>query len=310
MALDSRLQIMPHGLNQVATTPPPSVPLSDSDPYPFSSDFDLVTFERDYANLLNPSPSLVFSPNAQLPLQVSSRNSSPDLANHLAPYDSFWSSLPSLPRPSETHEDGSTVAEPDVERREENELATESSIPAMLSNRRKRHPPTEGSSNANKRAKATTTSSRRRPSNEDEPAEDVGSLDVEDVAVSSMVQQQQDDEQRRGKEPTRLSGLHCVICLETPTDLTVTFCGMYLVIGPSISLVVCSLAYVTPGHLFCYACLMIAISGNDPSRSKCPVCRQPVNRTRKEGRIAPHDYQPLELKFTTRAQIVGREKAK
>ena len=243
MALDSRLQIMPHGLNQVATTPPPSVPLSDSDPYPFSSDFDLATLERDYANLLNSNPSLVFSPNAQLPLQVSSRNSSPGLANHLAPYDSFWSSLSSPPRPSEAHEDGSTVAEPDVERREGNELATESSTSAMLSNRRKRHAPTEGSSHVNKRAKATTASSRRRLLNEDEPAEDVGSLNVEDVAVSSMVQQQQDHEQGKGKEPTKLSSLQCVICLETPTDLTVTFCGTYLLSDPLISLIVCSQAY-------------------------------------------------------------------
>lgn len=49
----------------------------------------------------------------------------------------------------------------------------------------------------------------------------------EDVVVSSMVQQQA-EQGKKDNEPTKLSHLQCVICLESPTDITVTHCGMSL----------------------------------------------------------------------------------
>ena len=50
----------------------------------------------------------------------------------------------------------------------------------------------------------------------------------------------------------RLSHLKCVICLDSPTDLTATNCG----------------------HLFCHECITAALKVSGGQSGNCPVCRR------------------------------------
>lgn len=50
----------------------------------------------------------------------------------------------------------------------------------------------------------------------------------------------------------RLSFLKCVICLDSPTDLTATNCG----------------------HLFCHECITAALRVGGSQTGNCPVCRR------------------------------------
>ncbi|KAK8162287.1 hypothetical protein IWX90DRAFT_435144 [Phyllosticta citrichinensis] len=75
--------------------------------------------------------------------------------------------------------------------------------------------------------------------------------------------------------PLRLSNITCVICMDSPKNITATACG----------------------HVFCHTCLMEALiagenrAGYDgPKRSQCPVCRKTLNRTKAS------DVIPLLLK--------------
>jgi len=67
------------------------------------------------------------------------------------------------------------------------------------------------------------------------------------------------------EEATTFNKLTCVICMDTPTDITATSCG----------------------HLFCHSCLMEAlIAGENRTqpgeqrKSQCPVCRKILNRNK------------------------------
>lgn len=53
-------------------------------------------------------------------------------------------------------------------------------------------------------------------------------------------------------EDPRLSFIKCVICLDTPTDLTATACG----------------------HLFCHECITAALRVTSATAGSCPVCRR------------------------------------
>lgn len=60
--------------------------------------------------------------------------------------------------------------------------------------------------------------------------------------------------QENESEDPRLSHLKCVICLDSPTDLTATTCG----------------------HLFCHECISSALRVTSPAAGNCPVCRRKV----------------------------------
>ncbi|KAF2844678.1 hypothetical protein T440DRAFT_502916 [Plenodomus tracheiphilus IPT5] len=69
---------------------------------------------------------------------------------------------------------------------------------------------------------------------------------------------------------TNFNTFTCVICMDTPTDLTATSCG----------------------HLFCHTCLMEALVAGEnrtgPSeakRSQCPICRKVLNRNKSSDVI-------------------------
>ncbi|KAI9887247.1 MAG: SUMO-targeted ubiquitin ligase complex subunit slx8 [Watsoniomyces obsoletus] len=167
-----------------------------------------------------------------------------------------------------------------------------SDMPQIARKRRRAASPVPGpSERVTKRTKATGKEAKSRvANNEEELGDEVEELGDQDNALSSMVQQQQEEEHKQDNQPTRLSSLQCVICLEPPTDMTVTFCG----------------------HLFCHGCLMLAINSAEANRGKCPVCRQPVNIEPK-GRggkgPAPGDYQVLEIKYVTRPRPGGESSA-
>jgi len=102
----------------------------------------------------------------------------------------------------------------------------------------------------------------------------------DDKSVLQDALQKQRIEQVKAQEhpsekPLKMSTLTCVICMDTPTDITATSCG----------------------HLFCHTCLMEAlIAGenrtgvHEPRRSQCPVCRKLISRSK------PADIIPLLMK--------------
>ncbi|KAI9795694.1 MAG: SUMO-targeted ubiquitin ligase complex subunit slx8 [Piccolia ochrophora] len=135
-----------------------------------------------------------------------------------------------------------------------------------------------------KRRKGLATSPRKRLKvDPDEGVEEVDLLEVDDDTELSALLRKQREEQVKGQQtddsgPPSFSALTCIICLDTPTALTVTACG----------------------HYFCHQCLMEAlIAGETDNRSRCPVCREKVQRT-KRSKANYHDFEVLELKLSKR----------
>ncbi|KAK0647470.1 E3 ubiquitin-protein ligase complex slx8-rfp subunit slx8 [Lasiodiplodia hormozganensis] len=115
------------------------------------------------------------------------------------------------------------------------------------------------------------------PRNEVEEIERIDLID-DDTPLAEALQKQraeqvkaQQESQNGADAPPRLTNLTCVICMDTPKDLTATSCG----------------------HVFCHTCLMEALIAGEqragpgePKRSQCPVCRKALSRT-KTGDIIP-----------------------
>ncbi|KAH8801583.1 hypothetical protein F5884DRAFT_807174 [Xylogone sp. PMI_703] len=134
----------------------------------------------------------------------------------------------------------------------------------------------------------------KRPKVED-TADIVDLVDIEDDSQyeefkskqqKELIKQQQDD----SNKPMRLAEFQCIICMDNPTDLTVTHCG----------------------HLFCSECLHQALyAGN--AKKCCPVCRTAISTTLVGKK--PHQRQPkngifaLEMKLMT-ANRKGKQVAK
>ncbi|KAF1967846.1 hypothetical protein BU23DRAFT_482071 [Bimuria novae-zelandiae CBS 107.79] len=111
----------------------------------------------------------------------------------------------------------------------------------------------------------------------------VEEIDLSDVkqTVQDVLQKQREEavkaqaQPAKGEKPTTFKTINCVICMDTPTDLTATACG----------------------HLFCHTCLMEALIAGEnrgmpgeQRRSQCPVCRKNISRTKAS------DIIPLLLK--------------
>jgi len=92
---------------------------------------------------------------------------------------------------------------------------------------------------------------------------------------AELIKQQQLDE---ATKPAKLAEFQCIICMDNPTDLTVTHCG----------------------HLFCSECLHQALyAGN--AKKCCPVCRTAISTTLqgKEKRQPKNGVFVLEMKLMT-----------
>ncbi|KAF2026468.1 hypothetical protein EK21DRAFT_36858, partial [Setomelanomma holmii] len=148
--------------------------------------------------------------------------------------------------------------------------------PDSPSQRRKRESPTPGPSA--KRHKQANGTAAKRESPEPMKVEEVDLTD-DKAPVQEVLQKQREDavkaQTKVEEQPTTFNTFTCVICMDTPTDLTATACG----------------------HLFCHTCLMEAlIAGENRAgpgevkKSQCPICRKFINRTKG------NDIIPLLLK--------------
>lgn len=162
---------------------------------------------------------------------------------------------------------------------------------------RKRDAPSTGGPSSKRQKRNDGSTSRRA---KDEHVEKVDLTADDNVsAVSSVLQKQRSDAVKaqtvpREDKPTTFNTFTCVICMDVPTDLTATACGMFDLFSPA------SMTHSTdppsPGHLFCHTCLMEALIAGEnrtgpgePKRSQCPVCRKNISRTK------PTDIIPLLL---------------
>ncbi|KAF2126711.1 hypothetical protein P153DRAFT_296943 [Dothidotthia symphoricarpi CBS 119687] len=149
------------------------------------------------------------------------------------------------------------------------------SAPDSPPHRRKRQSPTPGPSKRHKRGDGSAVKG------DSDTPETVDEIDLSDdkLSMQAMLQKQREDairlQAKPEEKPTTFNTITCVICMDTPTDLTATACG----------------------HLFCHTCLMEALiagenrSGpGEPKRSQCPVCRKFINRSKAA------DIIPLLLK--------------
>jgi len=90
---------------------------------------------------------------------------------------------------------------------------------------------------------------------------------------ADMIKQQQHD---GAQKPVKLASFQCIICLDNPTDLTVTHCG----------------------HMFCSICLHEALHAGTQKRA-CPVCRTTIGIAKAEGKQPKNGFYALEMKLMT-----------
>lgn len=93
------------------------------------------------------------------------------------------------------------------------------------------------------------TQEARRPAIE---VIDLSSDSDEDSISGEHTQAEVPVRQQNDAGDPRLSHLKCVICLDSPTDLTATNCG----------------------HLFCHECITSALRVTSATSGVCPVCRR------------------------------------
>ncbi|KAF2140566.1 uncharacterized protein K452DRAFT_230424 [Aplosporella prunicola CBS 121167] len=129
---------------------------------------------------------------------------------------------------------------------------------------------------SSKRAKRNSDGTASRRGSKQQNVESIDLVDEDNPLADTLQKQRAEQVQAQGAPPTdapvRLSNLTCVICMDTPKDLTATACG----------------------HLFCHTCLMEALiagenrvnSHGEQRRSQCPVCRKTLSRT-KNGDVIP-----------------------
>ena len=226
--MESHSRLGPGVMERPAITPPPSFPLSDADHFGWD--------QWDVEDLQELNDHLIFDSSAYALSEPS---------GHAATLDhTTVAILSSPPRPPSSSASSSSTRhspEPPDEPVLSDHLTEESTnhdsrnpsmspsppqrpIAAMS---RKRLAVSQGEPNAddhNKRPRiAHGEGGEAGPSFEQSP-EIVDLMREEDVILSSMVQQQE-EQRKKDQEPTKLSQLQCVICLEAPTNLTSTICG-------------------------------------------------------------------------------------
>ncbi len=239
MSVESSSRVLPAlRMDQVTFSSPPLPRLDDSDPY--SDYFFDNHWQSDTQQLFEGynNSQLFDQPLPDLNHLHTAPSNRQQTTTALSAHDPTWSNSPhfSIPLlPSLPHSPAARSRE--VSLSPLGESATPSSPPTMPQNARKRRrdasPAPGPSQRVTKRTKATTKDPKSRATTEDEPTDEVEVLGEKDNTLSSMVQQQQDEQHKKENQPTRLSSLQCVICLEPPTDMTVTFCGMFIYPSPS-----------------------------------------------------------------------------
>jgi hypothetical protein len=192
------------------------------------------------------------------------------------PSDFFTSSSPHSSSDSLSDSTMAPTTRRGVKRRHVSETPEPSSSTASEAKRRRRSP--NGEAEQSRPGAIPDNGNRRSGTSATAPIE-IEDID-EDNALNMTLQRQRAEQvasqQQHSEQPLRLSNLTCVICMDTPTDLTATSCG----------------------HLFCYTCLMEALiagenrlgAHGETKRSQCPVCRKAISRNK------PNDVIPLLIK--------------
>jgi hypothetical protein len=116
--------------------------------------------------------------------------------------------------------------------------------------------------------------------------------EYEDMKARKQAEAIKAQNQAEATKPMKLAEFKCIICMDDPTDLTVTHCGMDLPLFPGRTI-----ANKRKGHLFCSECLHQALHAGD--RKCCPVCRTPIVVPRAGHKPSAKAYFPLAMKLTT-----------
>ncbi|KAI1001796.1 hypothetical protein K3495_g6405 [Podosphaera aphanis] len=116
--------------------------------------------------------------------------------------------------------------------------------------------------------------------------EDIDVVDLREIENESQWQEKKAKDEaeatrarilKDAAKPIKLAEFQCIICMDSPTNLTVTHCG----------------------HLFCSECLHQALFAGD--KKCCPVCRTIINLPKPGGRQTKNGVFALEMKlFTTK----------
>ncbi|KAF2470206.1 uncharacterized protein BDR25DRAFT_226630 [Lindgomyces ingoldianus] len=184
--------------------------------------------------------------------------------------------LPSIPDPSSNHMPPTRSSRlPNGYVDLTNDTNSISPAEHILRRSRRRTPTPGPSGPSTKRLKrnngTSTSTSASAGKSAPAPAARIQEIDLsnEKVPIQEVLQRQRAEavkaQQKPEEKATTFNTFNCVICMDTPTDITATSCG----------------------HLFCHTCLMEALiagenrSGpNEPKRSRCPVCRKLIVRTK------------------------------
>lgn len=182
---------------------------------------------------------------------------------------------------------------------------TESPPIDMEAPSRKRKTASEGSHTPFKRRRGATPTGVNEGSNSqsmapgDAEVEELDMVEIDnDRKLEDFRKKQQAElisQQNREKadKPVKLTDFQCIICLDSPTDLTVTHCGKFF------RFVLLCQALITLGHLFCSLCLHEALHAGTQKKT-CPVCRQQINTSKnREGKPQKNGVFVLEMKLMT-----------
>ena len=104
-----------------------------------------------------------------------------------------------------------------------------------------------------------------------------GEAQYQDFRAKQQAEAIKQQAQEEATRPVKLAEFQCIICMDNPTDLTVTHCGMYS------QLFSLTRYLIELGHLFCSECLHQALyAGN--GKKACPVCRTIINSNLTAGK--------------------------
>jgi hypothetical protein len=166
-------------------------------------------------------------PSRHRPLEIESESDEADSSTYLtdeAPYV-FRRSFPSIPSNSQTRKRNATVLDSLPSSPSEDEPT-----PAEPSVKRQRRP--------GERIRTGRATPHASTGGTDTPAE-IEAIDLTEDAnpLKDALQKQREDQIKAQREdagkPLMLTKMTCVICMDTPTDLTATNCGMFFSCSPS-----------------------------------------------------------------------------
>lgn len=309
-----------------ASPSPPSP--HDSDPYDLpnlADGFDFGAFAEENIQFFDSLPRLSTSPGLFVRDGLASRvEQEPPPSNQQAQPRRTFSQyqLSDTPDPFEfidlTPPRSSVQASINTTRESSFIDLTESPVQNTHENmtpRKRKADSSPGEGRAAKSSRVTRATPAREPKVEEEVVDLVDIDDdekYEDFKAKQQAEMIKKQQQEEATRPVKLAEFQCIICMDNPTDLTVTHCGMSS--SPYVSAISYSswlyVSFQPPlswrlilnlGHLFCSECLHSALYAGTAKKC-CPVCRQPISTTLtgKEKRTQPRNgIFVMEMKLMT-----------